>query len=65
MSIKKEDMKSIDELVQELSKINESLFAINNNIAQLVLVYKMQRMTSEEFKQLADPDSDIIKKKFH
>jgi hypothetical protein len=65
MSIKKEDMKSIDELVQELSKINESLFAINNNIAQLVLVYQMQLMTSEEFKQLADPDSDIIKKKFH
>ena len=63
MSIKKEDMKSIDELVQELSKINESLFAINNNIAQLVLVYQMQLMTSEEFKQLADPDQDIIKKK--
>tara|TARA_R100001443_G_scaffold80983_2_gene87890 strand:+ start:445 stop:642 length:198 start_codon:yes stop_codon:yes gene_type:complete len=65
MSIKKEDMKSIDELVQELSKINESLFAINNNIAQLVLVYQMQLMTSEEFKQLADPDSDTPKKKFH
>jgi hypothetical protein len=65
MSIKKEDMKSIDELIKELSKINESLFAINNNIAQLVLVYQMQLMTSEEFKQLADPDQDIIKKKFH
>ena len=65
MSIKKEDMKSIDELIKELSKINESLFAINNNIAQLVLVYQMQLMTSEEFKQLADPEADIIKKKFH
>ena len=65
MSIEKEDMVSIDELIKELSKINESLFAINNNIAQLVLVYQMQLMTSEEFKQLADPDSDIIKKKFH
>jgi len=65
MSIEKEDMVSIDELIKELSRINESLFAINNNIAQLVLVYQMQLMTSEEFKQLADPDSDIIKKKFH
>ena len=65
MSIEKEDMVSIDELIKELSKINESLFAINNNIAQLVLVYQMQLMASEEFKQLADPDSDIIKKKFH
>ena len=38
MSIEKEDMVSIEELIKELSKINESLFAINNNIAQLVLV---------------------------
>ena len=65
MSIEKEDMVSIEELIKELSKINESLFAINNNIAQLVLVYQMQLMASEEFKQLADPDSEIIKKKFH
>jgi hypothetical protein len=41
------------------------LFAINNNIAQLVLVYQMQLMASEEFKQLANPDSDTPKKKLH
>ncbi len=65
MSIEKEDMVSIDELIKELSKINESLFAINNNIAQLVLVYQMQLMASEEFKQLANPDLDTPKKKLH
>ena len=65
MSIEKEDMVSIDELIKELSKINESLFAINNNIAQLVLVYQMQLMASEEFKQLANPDTDTPKKKLH
>ena len=65
MSIEKEDMVSIDELIKELSRINESLFAINNNIAQLVLVYQMQLMASEEFNQLANPDSDTPKKKLH
>ena len=65
MSIEKEDMVSIEELIKELSRINESLFAINNNIAQLVLVYQMQLMASEEFKQLANPDSDPPKKKLH
>ena len=65
MSIEKEDMVSIDELIKELSRINESLFAINNNIAQLVLVYQMQLMASEEFKQLANPDSATPKKKLH
>ena len=65
MSIKKEDMKSIDELIKELSKINESLFAINSNIAQLVLVFQMQLIASEEFRQLANPDSDTPKKKLH
>ena len=41
MSIEKEDMVSIEELIKELSKINESLFAINNNIAQLLLVSQL------------------------
>tara|TARA_Y100001937_G_scaffold73047_1_gene99323 strand:+ start:291 stop:488 length:198 start_codon:yes stop_codon:yes gene_type:complete len=65
MSIDKNEMMSIDELITELSKINESLFAINNNIAQLVLVYQMQLMTSDEVKALATQEENTPKKKLH
>ena len=65
MSIDKKEMMSIDELITELSKINESLFAINNNIAQLVLGYQMQLMTSDEVAALATNEENIPKKKLH
>jgi tRNA isopentenyl-2-thiomethyl-A-37 hydroxylase MiaE len=65
MSIKKEDMKSLDELIIELSKINEALFQINNHIAGLVMIYQMQLMTNEEIKQLQNLEDKIIKKKLH
>jgi hypothetical protein len=59
------EMKSVGDLIKELQTINETLFSINNNIANLILVYQMHLMVMEESKNFFTDETETPKKKLH
>ena len=59
------EMKSVGDLIKELQTINETLFSINNNIANLILVYQMHLMVMEESKKFFTDEAETPKKKLH
>ena len=59
------EMKSVGDLIKELQTINETLFSINNNIANLILVYQMHLMVMEESKKFFTDETETPKKKLH
>tara|TARA_R100000664_G_C2657068_1_gene75005 strand:+ start:57 stop:272 length:216 start_codon:yes stop_codon:yes gene_type:complete len=59
------EMKSVGDLIKELQTINETLFSINNNIANLILVYQMHLMVMEESKKFFIDETEAPKKKLH
>jgi|TARA_R110000803_G_scaffold176815_1_gene239211 hypothetical protein len=55
----------IEKIISELEYTNKALYEINKNLANLVLIHRVQLVAIEEVVQQTEEQKDIPKKKIH
>jgi len=64
MSIEKNDA-DIQKIISELEYTNQTLYEINKNLANLILLHQVQLVAVEEALQQSVNETDTPKKKIH
>ena len=55
----------LEKIISELEYTNKALYEINKNLANLVLIHRVQLVAIEEVVQQTEEQKDIPKKKIH